>query len=115
MITINEISEALNSPIFEAAMNKIEYFLLPIDSFCQDEYWFENKDGNLIYFNKSDMEYICYTKARTVSLNNTNANNSQLPKSDAICNTQVADVGNGALPSADTSQSKRNAKLEDKE
>ena len=29
-------------------------------------------------------------------------NNTQLPKSDAICNTQVSNSGKGALPSAET-------------
>ena len=75
--TIIQISKALNTPIFECAMNKIGYHLLELDSFCKDEYYFENKEGNLIYFDKADMNYICYTKVRTVSLLSSKRSNNE--------------------------------------
>jgi len=66
--TIKEISYALSRPLFEPAMKKLGYLLLDIDCFCKDEYYFEHTSGDMIYFCLSDMEYICYTKARTVEI-----------------------------------------------
>ena len=66
--TTTEISYALSRPLFELAMKKLGYLLLDIDCFCKDEYYFEHTSGDMVYFCLSDMEYICYTKARTVKI-----------------------------------------------
>ena len=68
MAKITDISKALNSPIFEIAMRKIGYELMLLEEYNINDFWFQSINGDIIFFDRDSMQYICYTKARTISL-----------------------------------------------